>query len=139
MTTQENTTKMNDIMKIYLEFAPSFAPKYDAYRMNAYFQLNTKKEEIINFLLENWKTPNYPIEKLIEVINPITDPKILDDLRNVLINSVITAFYDKNKQTPDLEIDETTAKQILKPHILLNLENTIFRRTANFSTPYGFI
>jgi hypothetical protein len=139
MTSQENTTKMNDIMKIYLEFPPSFAPKYDAYRMKAYFQLNTKKEEIINFLLENWKTPNYPIEKLIEVINPITDPKILDDLRNVLINSVITAFYDKNKQTPDLEIDETTAKQILKPHILLNLENTIFRRTANFSTPYGFI
>jgi hypothetical protein len=134
-----NTIKMNDIMKTYLEFPPSFAPKYDAYRMNIYFQLNTKREEIINFLLENWKTPNYPIEKLIEVINPITDTKILDDLRNVLIDSVITAFYEKNKQTPNLEIEDTTAIQTLKPFIMINLENTIFKRTAKYLTPYGFI
>jgi hypothetical protein len=131
--------KIADIMKTYLEFPPSFAPKYDAYRMNIYFQLNTKREEIINFLLENWKTPNYPIEKLIEILIDIKDPKILDDLRNVLIDSVITAFYDKSKQTPDLEIEDIKATQILKPHILLNLENTIFRRTAKYLTPYGFI
>jgi hypothetical protein len=136
MTTQ---VKIADIMKTYLEFPPSFAPKYDAYRMNTYFQLNTKKEEIVNFLLENWKTPNYPIEKLIEVINPITDSKILDDLRNILIDSVITAFYEKNKQTPNFEIEDTNAIQTLKPFIMINLENTIFKRTANYSTPYGFI
>jgi hypothetical protein len=140
MSAQQTTqVKIADIMKTYLEFAPSFAPKYDAYRKNTYFQLNTKTKEIVNFLLENWKTPNYPNEKLIEVINPITDTKILDDLRNVLINSVITAFYEKNKQTTDLEIEDTTATQTLKPFIMINLENTIFRRTANFSTPYGFI
>ena len=134
-----NTSKMNDIMKTYLEFPPSFAPKYDAYRMNTYFQLNTKMKEITNFLLENWKTPNYPNEKLIELINPITDTKILDDLRNVLIDSVINAFYEKNKQIPNLEIEDTKVKQTLKPFIMINLENTIFRRTANYSTPYGFI
>ena len=130
---------MNDIMKTYLEFLPSFAPRYDAYRMNKYLQLNQKKEEIVNFLLENWKTPNYTNEKLIEIITPITDSKILDDLRNVLIDSVINAFYEKNKQTPNLEIEDTKVKQTLKPFIMINLENTIFRRTANYSTAYGFI
>ena len=137
MTTSE--VNMNDIMKAYLEFPPSFAPRYDGFRMNKYLQLNQKKEEIVNFLLENWKTPNYTNEKLIEIITPITDNKILDDLRNVLIDSVITAFYEKNKQTPDFEIEDSNANKTLKPLILLNFENTIFKRTANFSTPYGFI
>ena len=137
MTT--SAVKMNDIMKTYLEFLPSFAPRYDAYRMNKYLQLNQKKEEIVNFLLENWKTPNYTNEKLIELLTPITDSKILDDLRNVLIDSVISAYYEKSKETPNLEIEDSTAKQTLKPFIFSNLESTIFRRTANFSTPYGFI
>lgn len=131
--------KMNDIMKLYLQFPPSFAPRYDGFRMNKYFETNTKKEQIVNFLLENWKTPNYPNEKLIEILNPITDSKILDDLRDVLIDSVLTAYYDKNKSTPDLEIEDTKAKQTLKPIIISNFENIIFRRTANYSTPYGFI
>ena len=135
----KNPVKMNSIMKTYLEFPPSFAPRYDAYRMNKYLQVNTKKEEIVNFLLENWKTPNYPNEKLIEILTPITDSKILDDLRNVLIDSVFSAFYEKSKQTPDLEIEDTIAKQTLKPFIFSNIEKTIFRRTANYSTPYGFI
>ena len=137
MTT--SAVNMNDIMKAYLEFPPSFAPRYEGFRMNKYLQLNQKKEEIVNFLLENWKTPNYTNEKLIEIITPITDNKILDDLRNVLIDSVITAFYEKNKQTPDLEIEDSKANKTLKPFILSNFENTIFKRTANFSTPYGFI
>ena len=137
MTT--SAVNMNDIMKAYLEFQPSFAPRYDGFRMNKYLQLNQKKEEIVNFLLENWKTPNYTNEKLIEIITPITDNKILDDLRNVLIDSVITAFYEKNKQTPDFEIEDSNANKTLKPLILSNFENTIFKRTANFSTPYGFI
>ena len=137
MTT--SAVKMNDIMKTYLEFPPSFAPRYDGFRMNKYLQLNQKEEEIVNFLLENWKTPDYTNEKLIEIINPITDNKILDDLRNVLIDSVITAFYEKSKETPDFEIEDSNAKKILKPLILSNFKNTIFKRTANFSTPYGFI
>ncbi len=137
MTT--SAVKMNDIMKTYLEFPPSFAPRYDAFRMNKYIQLNQKKEEIVNFLLENWKTPNYTNEKLIEIIDPITDNKILDDLRNVLIDSVISAYYEKSKETPDFEIEDSKANKTLKPLILSNFENTIFRRTANFSTPYGFI
>ena len=139
MTTSANTSKMNDIMKTYLEFPPSFAPRYDAFRMNKYIQLNQKKEEIVNFLLENWKTPNYPNEKLTEIINPLTDSKILDDLRNVLIDSVFSEFYEQNKQTPDLEIEDSTAKQRLKPQMFSNFDNTIFKRTANYSTPYGFI
>lgn len=139
MTATATTSKMNDIMKIYLEFPASFAPRYDAFRMNKYLQLNAKREEIINFLLENWKTPNYPNEKLIVIIDPITDSKILDDLRNVLIDSVFSEFYEQNKQTPDLEIEDSKVKQRLKPFILSNFENTIFKRTANFSTPYGFI
>ena len=139
MSAQTTQVKITDIMKTYLEFPPSFTPKYDAYRMNTYFQLNTNTVEIVNFLLENWKTPNYPNEKLIEIINPITDSKISDDLRNVLIDSVINAFYEKNKQTPNLEIEDTKVKQTLKPFIMINLENTIFRRTANYSTGYGFI
>ena len=137
MTT--SAVKMNDIMKTYLEFPPSFAPRYDAFRMNKYLQLNSKREEIVNFLLENWKTPNYPNEKLTEIINPLTDSKILDDLRNVLIDSVISAYYEKSKETPDFEIEDSKANKTLKPLILSNFENTIFRRTANFSTPYGFI
>lgn len=131
--------KIADIMKIYLEFPPAFAPRYDGFRIHTYFRVNTKKEEIINFLLENWKTPKYSNEKLIEIIDQISDSKILDDLRNVLIDSVLEAFYEKSKQTPDVEIDDVKARQTLKPIILSNFENTIFRRTANYSTPYGFI
>uniref|UniRef100_A0A6C0IJ70 Uncharacterized protein n=1 Tax=viral metagenome TaxID=1070528 RepID=A0A6C0IJ70_9ZZZZ len=143
MTAQANTTKMNAIINIYLQFPPSFAPRYDGFRMDKYLRVNTKKEEIINLLLENWKTPNYLNEKLIESLidikEAITDSKILDDLREVLIDSVLSAFYENNKETPDLEIEDAKALQTLKPLIISNLENTIFRRTANYSTPYGFI
>jgi hypothetical protein len=139
MNASANTVNITNMMKVYLEFPPTFAPRYDGFRMNKYLQLNQKKEEIVNFLLENWKTPNYTNEKLIEIITPITDNKILDDLRNVLIDSVITAFYEKNKKTPDLEIEDSNANKTLKPLILSNFENTIFKRTANYSTPYGFL
>jgi hypothetical protein len=143
MTCQVTPEKMNNIMKIYLEFPPAFAPRYDGFRINTYFRVNTKKEEIINFLLENWKTPKYSNEKLIETLidikDKISDSKILDDLRNVLIDSVLEAFYEKSKQTPDLEIYDAKVRQTLKPIIISNFENTIFRRTANYSTPYGFI
>jgi hypothetical protein len=139
MNASANTVNITNMMKVYLEFPPTFAPRYDGFRMNKYLQLNQKKEEIVNFLLENWKTPNYTNEKLIEIITPITDNKILDDLRNVLINSVFSAFYEKSKETPELEIDEVTVKETLNPLIILNFENTIFKRTANYSTPYGFL
>lgn len=143
MTSQGNTTKMNAIINIYLQFPSSFAPRYDGFRMTKYLHVNTKKEEITNFLLENWKTPNYLNEKLIESLidikETITDSKILDDLREVLIDSVLSAFYENNKETPDLEIEDTKVRQTLKPLIISNFENTIFRRTANYSSPYGFI
>jgi hypothetical protein len=131
-------------MKMYLDFPPSFAPKYDGYRTKSYFELNTKKEEIIKFLLENWKTPNYTNEKLSIIIAPvIPDSKILNDLRNILINSVISAFYEKYKQDLNLEIEieieDVEAKKILELLINENFDNIIFRRTANFSTPYGFL
>lgn len=139
MTASANTINITNMMKVYLEFPPTFAPRYDGYRMNKYIELNTKKEEIVNFLLENWKTPNYTNEKLIEIITPITDNKIIDDLRNILIDSVFSAFYEKSKETPELELDEVTVKETLNPLIILNFENTIFKRTANYSTPYGFL
>ena len=83
------------------------------------------------------QSPGSSIITDIDLQNIYTE--ILDDLRNVLIDSVINAFYEKNKQTPNLEIEDINAMRTLKPFIMINLENTIFRRTANYSTAYGFI
>jgi hypothetical protein len=140
-TTLIETTNISELIKMYLKFPPPFSPRYDGFRLKKYANLNTKKEEIVNFLLENWKNPNYNNEELIKIIDidENKDEQILEDIRNVLIDSVISAFYEKNRETPNMEINNTNAVQIINQFIIKNFENMVFKRTANYSTPYGFL
>jgi hypothetical protein len=38
-----------------------------------------------------------------------------------------------------MEINNTNAVQIINQFIIKNFENMVFKRTANYSTPYGFL
>ena len=115
-------------------------PKYDAFRMNTYFRLD--KEKIVNFLAENWTNVEYDTQKLSNLIN-IIDNQILEDLKQVLINSLIVNFnggYTKDGyMRKNIQIDYEEEKTKLKLILYHQLETLIFKRTANTSTPYGFI
>ena len=115
-------------------------PKYDALRMNTYFRLD--KEKIVNFLADNFTNIEYDTQKLSKLIN-ITDEQILEDLKQVLISSLIVNFnggytkdgYMRKNIQMDYEVEKAKLKQILYEQ----LQNLMFKRTANTSTPYGFM
>jgi hypothetical protein len=115
-------------------------PDYDELRINTYFKLD--KNLIVNFLADNWTNVEYDTEKLSKLIN-ITDEQILDDLKQVLISSLIVNFnggYTKEgNMLENIQVDYEEEKAKLKPTLYHELETMLFRRTANTSTPYGFI
>lgn len=117
-----------------------FTPKYDADRRNTYLTLNTHK--IVDFLADNWTNINYDTEKFSKIIN-ITDKQILEDLKQVLIDSLRIHFnggYTKNGYNLYIiKIDYHTEKQKLKVVILKQLEYLIFKRAINTSKTYGFM
>ena len=90
-------------------------PKYDAFRMNTYFRLD--KEKIVNFLAENWTNVEYDTQKLSNLIN-IIDNQILEDLKQVLINSLIVNFnggYTKDGyMRKNIQLDYEEEKSNLK-------------------------
>ncbi len=117
-----------------------FAPRYDPFRMNKYFRLD--KDIIVSFLADNLTNVEYDTEKLSKLINT-TDKQILEDLKQVLISSLIVNFnggYTKEgNMLENIQVDYEEEKAKLKPTLYHELETMLFRRTANTSTPYGFI
>ena len=117
-----------------------FAPRYDPFRMNKYFRLD--KDIIVSFLADNFTNIEYDTQKLSKLIN-ITDEQILEDLKQVLISSLIVNFnggytkdgYMRKNIQMDYEVEKAKLKQILYEQ----LQNLMFKRTANTSTPYGFM
>ena len=117
-----------------------FAPRYDPIRMNKYFRLD--KDIIVSFLADNLTNVEYDTEKLSKLINT-TDTQILEDLKQVLIDSLRIHFnggYTKEgHMRENIQIDYEEEKTKLKPILYYQLETMLFKRTANTSTPYGFI
>jgi len=117
-----------------------FAPRYDPFRMNTYFRLD--KDIIVNFLADNFTNVEYDTEQLSKLIN-IKDKQILEDLKQVLIDSLRIHFnggYTKEgHMRENIQIDYEEEKAKLKPILYHELETMLFKRTANTSTPYGFI
>ena len=115
-------------------------PKYDYERKNIYFQLD--KEKIVNFLADNFTNVEYDTQKLSKIIN-ITDEQILEDLKQVLISSLIVNFnggYTKDGyMRKNIQIDYEVEKTRLKPILYEQLQNLMFKRTSIISRPYGFM
>ena len=132
---------MTDDITIIKQFVngrmPRFAPKYDPSGYLIYTNLNAHK--ICNYMSKNWRN-FYDFEKK-ATVRPInfygicetTSSKVLDELGNVLFD-VIKNYFD---EYPDFNEDEML--KYLKEHLDLEVTNFIFRKTANTSTPYGFI
>ena len=117
-----------------------FAPRYDPFRMNKYFRLD--KDIIVSFLVDNFTNVEYDTKELSKLIN-ITDEQILEDLKQVLISSLIVNFNSgytmEGNMRENIQIDYEEEKAKLKPILYDQLETLLFKRTANTSTPYGFI
>ena len=117
-----------------------FAPRYDPFRMNKYFRLD--KDIIVSFLADNLTNVEYDTSELSKLIN-ITDEQILEDLKQVLIDSLRIHFnggYTKEGyMRENIQINYEEEKAKLKSILYHQLETMLFKRTANTSTPYGFI
>jgi hypothetical protein len=117
-----------------------FGPKYDYERKNIYFKLD--KEKIVNFLADNFTNVEYDTQRLSKIIN-ITDEQILEDLKQVLISSLIVNFnggYTKDGyMRKNIQIDYEVEKTRLKPILYEQLQTLMFKRTSIISRPYGFM
>ena len=117
-----------------------FAPKYDYERKNIYFKLD--KEKIVNFLADNFTNVEYDTQRLSKIIN-ITDEQILEDLKQVLISSLIVNFnggYTKDGyMRKNIQIDYEAEKANLKQILYQQLQSLMFKRTSIISRPYGFM
>ena len=131
---------LHNLMNQCIQNMGMFAPRYDPFRMNKYFRLD--KDIIVSFLADNLTNVEYNTEELSKLIN-ITDEQILEDLKQVLISSLIVNFnggYTKEgNMRENIQIDYEEEKTKLKPILYDQLETLLFKRTANTSTPYGFI
>jgi hypothetical protein len=116
------------------------APRYDPFRMNEYFKLD--KDIIVNFLADNLTNVEYDTKELSNLIN-ITDEQILEDLKQVLIRSIIVNFnggFTNERNMPlNIQLNYEEEKEKLKPILHNQLRTLVFKRTANTSTPYGFL
>ena len=134
---------MTDEITIIKEFVngrmPRFAPKYDPSGYLIYSNLNA--DRISKYMSKNWRD-FYDFNKR-AAVRPInfykicetTSSKVLDELGNVLFD-VIKNYFD---EYPDLVFNEDEMLEYLKIHLDLEVTKFIFRKTANTSTPYGFI
>jgi hypothetical protein len=108
--------------------------------MNKYFRLD--KDIIVSFLADNLTNVEYDTSELSKLIN-ITDEQILEDLKQVLIDSLRIHFnggYTKEGyMRENIQINYEEEKAKLKSILYHQLETMLFKRTANTSTPYGFI
>jgi hypothetical protein len=113
-----------------------FGPRYDPFRMDIYFSLN--KPEIIKFLVRHCLTVNYENTELIEM-NKTSETQVLDDIRQVLIDSIFEIYKQFIVISPNKFIVLSEARLLLEPLITSKLDHFIFKRTANYCTPYGFM
>ena len=114
------------------------APRYDPFRMNEYFRLD--KDIIVNFLANNLTNVEYDTKELSNLIN-ITDEQILEDLKQVLIRSIIVnfnggytnsnAYLDSYKKTYG-SLYKTNPIKILKNPNPYNLNKFKFIHLQNY-------
>lgn len=101
-----------------------FVPNYDCMRANLYLGIN--RDAVIKFLLNNWSDVNFDKNSLVKIIKT-EDSKVLEDMRRVLVNSLLTTY--QIKEMP-VSISDSHAKKDLERIIRDNLNETIFRRTT---------
>jgi hypothetical protein len=127
--------QISQIIATAFERPPANRPKYDASRMEQYFRLD--KDQIMQILLENCHNPNFYSD---ELMHPITnDEKILEDLRNLLINTIVEEYAELCEKNTHFALKKFLVQIQIKPLLSKNFDELIFKRTANTCTPYGFI
>ena len=110
--------------------------KYDKVRRNKYLMMQDKSEDIIRYMLDNWREINELS------FTEFTDCDTLNtDLQDLLMDTIDETFNSGTDEdlnlTEDLTEEEIVSK--LAPALTKNLNEMIFKRTAITSTPYGFI
>jgi hypothetical protein len=131
-----NMIPIGQIIHSCLERPPAFGPKYDAKRMNMYFDLNI--DDIVRFLAEYCDNTNYDDDLMAKVIH-LTDKQVLNDLRNVLLDTIMDVYMPEYERNKLYEKDKYTVQEECLPHLIQNFNTLIFKRTANTCTPYGYI
>jgi hypothetical protein len=110
--------------------------KYDKVRRNKYLMMQDKSEDIIRYMLDNWREINELS------FTEFTDCDTLNtDLQDLLMDTIDETFNSGTDEdlnlTEDLTEEEIVSK--LAPALTKKLNEMIFKRTAITSTPYGFI
>ena len=101
-------------------------------RRNKYLMMQDKTEDVIRYMLDNWRE----INKL--SFKEFTDCDTVNtDLQDLLVDTIDQTFNLESDEDLQLTEEEIVAK--LAPALTKNLNDMIFKRTAITSTPYGFI
>ena len=110
--------------------------KYDKVRRNKYLMMQDKSEDIIRYMLDNWREINELS------FTEFTDCDTLNtDLQDLLMDTIDETFNSGTDEDLNLT-EELTEEEIvskLAPALTKKLNEMIFKRTAITSTPYGFI
>ena len=102
------------------------------FRRNKYLMMQDKLEDVIRYMLDNWRE----INKL--SFKEFTDCDTVNtDLQDLLVDTIDQTFNLESDEDLNLTEEEIVAK--LAPVLTKNLNDMIFKRTAITSTPYGFI
>lgn len=128
--------QIGNIIKQALEAPPKFGTRYDPRRMD--FYLNINEAHISNFLITQCNNPENPYEE-IGMFLKTNDKQILEDFKQVLIDSIIEKYINMYDENPSLEKETTIVQKEIRLLLEKNVQHLIFKRTANTCTPYGFI
>jgi len=60
-------------------------------------------------------------------------------LRNLLINTMVEEYAELCEKNTHFELEKFLVQIQIKSLLSKNFDELIFKRTANTSTPYGFI
>ena len=120
---------IRDIESIY-DSEYNFAPKYDGLRMNLYFQVNDNKNQVLEFMVNNWREWS---TLDISHITHVTSKTVLKDMRDLVRDTIYECFVNI-----DDELEESEIMDKLRSKLPENFDDFIFKKTAKPS-PYGFI
>lgn len=127
--TKSIQTIIHEIEDIY-DSQYHFAPKYDGLRMNLYFQVLDNKDQVLEYMVNNWrKWQTLDISHITQV----TSKTVLKDMRDLVRDTIFECFFNIGN-----ELEESVIMETLRLTLPENFDDLIFKKTAKPS-PYGFI
>ena len=127
--TKSIQTIIHEIEDIY-DSQFHFAPKYDGLRKDLYFKVDDQKDQVIEYMVNNWRE----WQTLdISHITQVTSRPVLKDMQDLVRDTIFECFFNISN-----ELEESVIIETLRLTLPENFDDLIFKKTAEPSR-YGFI